>query len=206
MGKAAKKPRKAKNVAGGPGVFATRKEVRQQFLGWQCRIRQDAMRRHEGKPSSGMRPGVLLPDGSEVIEALTVMLVPRDPEDITKQFQFTVRKSPDPRKVFEDALKFMQADYYQQPKTFTDRMTAVLAGEAAAAEQLVAAGECTLVFEQYGQVWKFACRVKKLKPTSKAFRHTLWHNRQFNTQLPDDVTILAFRPKWKTAREYAPAS
>ena len=78
--------------------------------------------------------------------------------------------------------------------------------DAGIAGRLAGAGDCMLVFEQYGQVWEFVCRVKKLKRKSMAFRHTLWHNRQFNTQLPDDVTILAFKPRWKTARVYSTAA
>lgn len=202
----AKKKSKKKNKPTSGGKAASRKEIRQEFLGWQCRIRQDSMRRLEGQPTSGMRPKVLMPDGTQLFDALTILLVPEDPVDITKQFRFFVQRSPDPRKVFEDALRLFQADHYQQPKLFSDRLTALFAAEAPAAEHLADTGECTLVFDQYSQMWEFDCRVKKLKPKSKAYKHTLWHNRLFNTQLPDGVTVLAFKPKWKSARVYYSAA
>ena len=34
--------------------------LQQRFLGWQCRLRQIAMRQREGQPSDGMQPRVLL--------------------------------------------------------------------------------------------------------------------------------------------------
>ena len=32
--------------------------LQQRFLGWQCRLRQIAMRQGEGQPSDGMQPRV----------------------------------------------------------------------------------------------------------------------------------------------------
>ena len=55
------------------------KTLRDDFVAWQCRIRQIAMRQDGGRPSPGMRPRVLDASGGEIAPALTVLLVPRDP-------------------------------------------------------------------------------------------------------------------------------
>ena len=41
--------------------------------------------------------------------------------------------------------------------------------------------------------------MRELAPEEPAYRNTLWHNRLFNTRLPDDVRILGFRPDWTAA-------
>ena len=53
--------------------------IQNHFIGWQCRVRQYAMRNGEGRPTSGMRPDVFLEDGEEVSSALTLLLVPAQP-------------------------------------------------------------------------------------------------------------------------------
>ncbi|HEX2449141.1 MAG TPA: hypothetical protein VHK26_13360 [Methyloceanibacter sp.] len=63
--------------------------LRDDFLAWQCRIRQIAMR-HAGRPSSGMRSRVLDATGRELSPALTVLIVPRDPAESTDFFRFQV--------------------------------------------------------------------------------------------------------------------
>jgi hypothetical protein len=57
-------------------VKARAQKLRDDFLGWQCRIRQIAMRQDSGRPSPGMRPRVLDTAGREIAPALTVLIVP----------------------------------------------------------------------------------------------------------------------------------
>ena len=71
--------------------------LRVHFLGWQCRIRQIAMRKDEGRPSPGMRPRVLAGDGREVSAAMTVLLVPSAPEESPGFFRFQAQKTRDPK-------------------------------------------------------------------------------------------------------------
>jgi hypothetical protein len=48
----------AKDKISGPATAEA--ALRDHFLGWQCRIRQYAVRHGGGRPSSGMRPSVSL--------------------------------------------------------------------------------------------------------------------------------------------------
>src|SRR5918997_6443663 len=93
-------------------------ELRDHFLGWQCRVRQIAMRHDGGRPSPGMRPRVLTREGRQISPALAVLLVPKEPAESTAFFRFQVQKTPDPRAVYEQGLAFLQADHFQQPKNF----------------------------------------------------------------------------------------
>jgi hypothetical protein len=170
------------------------------FLAWQCRIRQVAMREEGGRPSPGMRPRVLDASEREVAPAITVLLIPKEPEESTAFFRHQVMRTPDPRDVYERALAFLQADYFQDPDAFSDRLATVLSPGAALAASLLEEGECTLVFEQGRQRYQLPCAVRELKPGSPAREAAIWHNRLFNPALPDTVHVLGFQPDWASAR------
>ena len=50
--------------------------LRRGFLGWQCRIRQHAMRDGDGRPSDGMRPAVVLAGEERPSARIIVLIVP----------------------------------------------------------------------------------------------------------------------------------
>lgn len=169
------------------------------FLEWQCRIRQAAMREDGGRPSAGMRPRVLHCSGRELSPALTVLMIPKEPEESTAFFRYQVMKTPDPRAVYERALAFLQADYFQDSDAFSDRLVSVLPAGARLAVSLLEEGECILVFEQGRQRYRLSCKVRELKPGSAAREAAIWHNRLFNPALPDTVHVLGFQPDWASA-------
>jgi hypothetical protein len=189
---------RAENQGNSVDKQAARK-LRDRFLAWQCRIRQEAVRQEGGRPSSGMRPRVLDKKGNELAAALTVLLVPSDPEESTAFFRYQVMRSPDPRETYARALGYLQADYFQKPKDFSDKLLAVLPSDSTLAEALIGDGACYLAFEQYQQSYRLPCAVRELK-RGDAFREAaIWHNRLFNPALPDKVHIVAFKPDWSSA-------
>jgi hypothetical protein len=175
------------------------KRIRDRFLAWQCFVRQAAMREEGGRPSPGMRPRVLDTAGRELAPALTVLLIPKEPEESTAFFRFQVMKTTDPRDLYERVLAYLQADYFQQPLAFGDRLTAVLPAASPLAGGLVAEGTCTLAFDQFGQVYRLPCTVTALPEGNPRREATLWHNRAFNPALPDEALVLEFRPDWTSA-------
>jgi hypothetical protein len=175
------------------------KKIRDSFLAWQCRIRQIAMREHGGRPSPGMRPRVLDKAGRELSPGLTVLLIPKEPEESTAFFRFQVMKTQDPRDVYERALTYLQADYFQSPDTFSDRLVTVLPSNSSLAASLIAAGECTLEFDQARQRYSIPCRPRELMPGNNAREAAIWHNRLFNPALPDTVQVIALKPDWTLA-------
>lgn len=174
-------------------------KLREEFLAWQCRIRQIAMRQDAGRPSPGMRPRLLNRRGRELAQALTVLIVPRDASESTDFFRFQVMKNADPRDLYERALSFLQADYFQQPKTFSELMTAVLPQESPLAARLLQDEACVLEFDQFSQAYRLPCTVLVAPAGDPVREATLWHNRLFNPALPDDVLVLGFRPDWASA-------
>jgi hypothetical protein len=173
--------------------------LRDHFLGWQCRIRQIAVREDGGRPSPGMQPRVLNGAGRVLSPALTVLIVPKAPAESTAFFRFQVQKSPDPRDVYERGLAFLQAEYFQQTQEFADALTAVLPEDSELATTLLADAGCVLEFLQFRQFYRLPCAVFAHAPEDPARDATLWHNRLFNPTLPDAVHVLAFRPDWAAA-------
>jgi hypothetical protein len=173
--------------------------IRDGFLAWQCLIRQAAMREEGGRPSPGMRPRVMDTAGRELAPALTVLLIPKEPEESTAFFRFQVMKTQDPRDVYERALVYLQADYFQSPKTFSDRLVVVLPADSSLAASLIATGDCILEFNQSRQRYCISCKVRELKPGNAAREAAIWHNRVFNPALPDTVQVITFKPDWASA-------
>ena len=176
------------------------KNLREEFLAWQCRIRQIAMRQDGGRPSPGMRPRLLGTAGREILPALTVILLPRHPAESTTFFRFQVMRSADPRELYERALGFLQADYFQQPASFSDQLLAILPEGSKVAAALVADGRCILEFEQFSQAYRLPCAVSALQPDDAARDAAIWHNRLFNPALPETVHVIAFKPDWASAK------
>lgn len=171
------------------------KELRNHFMAWQCRIRQIAMRQDGGRPSAGMRPRVFVA-GREVAPALTVLIVPKDASATTALFRFQVQKTTDPRDVYQRGLALLQSDYFQEPGSFSEKLTAVLPAGSALAAMLLDEGACVLEFDQFAQHYRLPCTVSALRPGKSAYEATVWHNRLFNPSLPDDVQVLSFKPEW----------
>jgi len=146
-----------------------------------------------------MRPRVLNNASRELSPALTVLIVPKEPAESTAFFRFQAQKSRDPREVYEKGLGFLQADYFQQPRDFSDTLTAVLPEDSSLAAELLSEAACVLEFEQFRQFYRLPCAVFVLAADDPARGATLWHNRLFNPALPDTVQVLAFRPDWASA-------
>ena len=173
--------------------------LRDHFLGWQCRIRQIAVREDGGRPSPGMRPRVLTLTDRELSPGLTVLIVPREPEESTAFFRFQVQKSQDQREIYERGLAHLQGEYFQRPKEFSDRLTAALPPHSEIATAMLEEKTCALEFNQFRQFYRLTCAVFVLAAGDPAREATLWHNRLFNFALPDDTRVLSFRPDWSTA-------
>jgi hypothetical protein len=158
------------------------------------------MRQDGGRPSPGMRPRLLDQVGRNMVPGLTVLMIPRDPSESTAFFRFQVMRSADPRELYERALGFLQADYFQQPASFSDQLLAILPEGSEIAAALTAQGRCILAFEQFSQAYRLPCAVSALQPGNAARDAAIWHNRLFNPALPETVHVVAFQPDWTSAK------
>ncbi|MFO1057213.1 MAG: hypothetical protein U1E53_09620 [Dongiaceae bacterium] len=173
--------------------------LRDEFVGWQCRIRQLAVREDGGRPSSGMRPAVLTPAGEALAHGIVVLLLPADPEPATKLFRYQVLKTQDPVERYDKALEILAGSHYQRPREFDDVMTGLFGNDSAVAGRLLSHGACILAFSQYAQSYRLPCAVAALGEHDPRYQATYWHNRLFNARMPAGVRVLAFRPDWAHA-------
>lgn len=172
--------------------------LRLHFLGWQCRVRQLAVRRHEGRPTSGMCPKAQVsgvPEGS-----VTTLLVKGDAAPFVTRFRYMYLRTQDPAERRSAALDFLADAYYQRPREFSDRLTALFAAGSDLAERMCAAGDCLLSFSQFSQSYVIPCAVAELPAKAPAFEFTVGHNRLFNPNMPPGVRVLQFTPEWSGAR------
>lgn len=180
--------------------------LRAHFLGWQCRVRQYAVRQGGGRPTSGMRPRVLLGRPAADLGPITVLINKSDPTQVVSQFRHLVRKTHDPVERYHDALKVLAAAYYQRPEEFSDELTALFGEVSDTADRLLADCRCRLLFDQYSQSYDLPCTLRRLPESHPAFEATYWHNSLFNPNIPGGVRVLAFRPDWSAAKADPPAS
>ncbi len=178
---------------------AVQAALRVHFLGWQCRLRQMAVRHAGGRPTSGMRPRVRLEGTAETLGPITVRILGKEPRETTAQFRHMVRKTQDPAERYKAALETLAAAHYQRPREFSDRLTALFGPDSELADQLLAAGRCVLEFEQYSQRYRLPCAARALAEDDPAFQATYWHNALFNPALPGGVRVLGFQPDWSRA-------
>lgn len=178
------------------------KALKQQFLGWQCRIRQIAVREGGGRPSAAMRPRVTTSDGVEIAPGIVVLIVEFDAEESTALFRHQFLKTQDPKERYGKILEILQASHFQQPALFSDIMTALFGPGSAVAMRLLAHGRCVLEFEEYAQGYRIPCAVAALAEPHPLFQATYWHNRMFNPNLPAGIQILSFTPDWAHAIGY----
>ena len=173
--------------------------LRHHFVGWQCRIRADAMRRSAGQPSPGMRPQVLSTTGEERAPAVVTLLVRHEAESFAPEFRHLARRTHDPRDRREAALALLAERYYQHARNFSGLLTATFAAASPLADGLVREGRCVLAFAQDGQRYALPCMVTRLGLDDPHREETRWHNALFNPQLPPDIPVLAFTPRWLEA-------
>ena len=166
-----------------------------QFLGWQCRLRQHAMRKQEGVPPQGIRASVKIDD--QFVGQISTVLNKLDAEQVTAEFRFMVQKTRDPKACYENALKYLCEYYYQYPKEFDPRPSALFAMDNAIGLKLIEAQRCELSLVQANQKYTLNCHAEKFNEDSIPYQATYWHNHLFNPNLPGVVNIVGFNIDWE---------
>jgi len=170
--------------------------IQNHFIGWQCRVRQYAMRNGEGRPTSGMRPDVLLEDGKEVASAVTLLLVPDLLQDSIRQFRFMALKTQDPQERYKKAIQLLSSTFYQNVENFSGLMTGVFSMNSETVNRLTKNQRCVLEFDFQQQKFRVPAGIKVLLKNNPEYEFTYWHNFLFNPHLSPDVTVLGFEPDW----------
>ncbi len=169
-------------------------QLREQFIGWQCRIRQFSVRKHGGRPSTAMQPALEL--ANQVAGPVNVQIVKQDSEEVTREFRFMVQKTEDSQARYENAIRYLAEYYYQIPDEFDEELTAVYAIDSNIAQQIVDIGQCILHFDQGNQLYDLQCTARFLDQQDAKYQATYWHNHLFNPTMPGLVRIIGFTPDW----------
>lgn len=172
---------------------------RDNFMGWQCRIRQIAMREGGGRPTTGMRPQLHLSGDESCCDEITVLLVRQDADRDASLLKHLFLKTQDSAERHESALEFLSATYYQRPREFSDELTGLFETSMSLAQLLLSNPDCVLNFSQFSASYRLPCTVRKLDHNEPAYQTTYWHNRLFNPNMPGRITILGFLPDWSVA-------
>ncbi|MEK0083253.1 hypothetical protein [Benzoatithermus flavus] len=175
----------------------TRIVLMHHFLGWQCRVRQLAVREGDGRPTPGMRPSLSV--GGRALGAITVVLNRLPEHSLVPELRFIVQRTQEPLERWETAMRLLQGTYFQKPHAFSDELTALFVEGGAIPQAVLEAGACELAFEQFGQRYRLPCTARKLTAGEPLFEATYWHNALFNPRLPPGITILGFKPDWDRA-------
>ena len=170
--------------------------IQDHFIGWQCRVRQYAMRNGEGRPSPGMRPDVILEDGKEVASSVTLLLVPELLQDSIRQFRFMAQKTQDPLERYKKAMQLLSSTFYQNVENFSGLMTGVFSMNSETVNRLTKNQRCVLEFDFQQQKFRVPAGIKVLLKNIPEYEFTYWHNFLFNPYLSPDVTVLSFEPDW----------
>lgn len=177
-----------------PGVT-----LRDDFIKWQCRIRQRSVREHDGRPSPGMQPRVLDAAGKELAAAITLLVIETDPRQRTALFRHQFLKTHDAAERRAKAIEVLAAEHFQHPGLFSDTMTALFGPQSALAGRLLAERRCVLEFAERGKAVRLPCDVAELAKAHASYQATYWHNHLFNPNLPPGIRILTFAPDWAHA-------
>ena len=166
-------------------------------MGWQCRIRQYAVRKDEGRPSTGMMPELTAREQS--VGPINVQLVKTASDESTAQFRFMYQKTVDPKDRRTAVLKLLAERFYQIPAEFSDELTAIFAVDSELASQLVTVGQCGLVFKQGNQRYDLNCAIRTIDRHEPGYQASYWQNALFNPAMPGAVKVLGFRPDWSAS-------
>ena len=176
--------------------------LRDDFIGWQCRLRQLAARQGGGRPMPAMRPGLFTPSGERLAAGITVLIVEQEPADTTRMFEFQCKRTNDPIERYDKILELLSASYFQHPQKFSDTLTALFGAASDLPPALLHLGRCVLEFEQFTQAYRIPCEVMELDEAHAFYQATYWHNHMFNATMPPNTRILAFKPDWAHASEW----
>lgn len=170
--------------------------IQNYFIGWQCRVREKAMRSDEGRPNAGMRPRILLENGTEVSSAATLLLIPDQPQQSIKQFHYMALKTQDPKERYTKALQLLSAKFFQNVEGFSGVMSGVFSQISEVVEILEQHRGCVLEFNFQQQSFKIPFSVSASQKKEPVYEFTYWHNFLFNPHLPPEVKVLQFEPDW----------
>ena len=168
----------------------------ENFLKWQCRIRQISFRNADGQPSDGMMP--IFQKNSSHVSSFRITTVLNKLPEFSKlpELKHIACKTHDPEERRASALKFFSEVYFQHPTQFSEVLTATFPPNSLGAEKIANLDYCILQYEEFGQCYSIPCSPSTISKNHQLYSATYWHNFLFNSSLPANPMVLGFKPDW----------
>ena len=165
------------------------------FVVWQCSLRQRNFRMFGGKPSEGTLALLMDIKKNTKISLIRSVLIEKDCLNTAKMFEFMIKKTHDPEERFSKAVKFFASDYYNTPKNFDGSFTATFPFNSDLVKGILKKKKCNVEFFERETGFYFPVNISKLKATNSKWMYTFWHNSFFNSELNNNIEILYFSPE-----------
>ena len=164
------------------------------FVIWQCSLRQRNFRMFGGKPSEGTIAIAIDKKNDCEITSFRSILMEIECLNTAKMFEFIHKQTHDPETRFDKAIKFFSSEYYNTPKNFDGSFTATFKNKSKIVKNLLKLKKINVQFFERETGFNFPVTITKLKKTNDKWRYTFYHNSFFNINLNEDVEILNFSP------------
>ncbi len=175
--------------------------LREEFLKWQCRLRQIIVRENGGKPDHSIMPVVHSETGTwDPFQVITV-LCRNLQHSVTPEMHHMVKSTNDPFQVRDKAIKFFSERYYQQFDRFSDTLTATFEENSIRYGDLMQSKTCILRFEAFNKRYALTCKLEEFPVSDYFWQATYWHNLLFNPNLSPAIKVLGFSPDWERSSE-----
>ncbi len=163
-----------------------------EFVYWQCQIRKFSVRNLQGRPTAGMCPQISTK--MKQFGSLITLIVPKHPAADIGYLKHAYLQTHDPKQRQENALKYLQSEFYQMPGRFNGEMTALTITNTEWTKQMLNQENVRLDFNQDLRHWRVDCQVEYLAQDDQCWQFTLAHNQLFNQNLTTDIQVILFKP------------
>ena len=143
-----------------------------------------------------MCPTVFLESGEQVASALTLVLVPAQPQESIQQLRFMSKKTYDPQERYKKAMQLLSSTFYQHIEDFSGLLTGLFSNDSKIAKILQKEKRCVLKFDYQQQSFSIFCSVREFSKDKEDYEFTYWHNLLFNPYLSPEVKVIGFEPDW----------
>lgn len=173
--------------------------IQRHFVGWQCRLREYALRNNNGRPTRGISPRVLSENLDELNSSIILLLIPKNPLESIFQFRFLAKKTNDPNERYKKTIQLLSSTFFQHIGDFDGVMTGLFPKNSLTATKILNGGKIFLDFDYQRQSFKIHCSVDELKNEEIGYQFTYWHNFLFNPKMSPESRVLIFRPDWSNS-------
>ena len=164
------------------------------FVIWQCFLRQRNFRKFSGKPSEGTLAKIYDKNSNVEIINLRSVLIENNPSNSAKMFEFMTKKTHDPEERFLKAVKYFASEYFEDSKIFDGSFSATFPNNSKIVKNLLKKRKLNVQFFESTTGFNFNVNVKKLKKNDPIWKFTFYHNCFFNSSLDENIEILFFKP------------